>query len=139
MNPVLAQREIALAGVALLAVLVSLAVSSPDAGKNSSTLPKPVGGDGANWYRALAAPGGGPFGRRSACGIVMQRTTLGVAHPVLPCGAKIFIAFRGHEVLTQIIDHAPRTPGLEFEVTPALSKTLGLEGTQQIRWTYARA
>jgi hypothetical protein len=137
-NPVLAQREIALAGVALLAVLVSLAVGAPGDGKSVSTLPTPVGGKGS-WSRALAAPGSGPFGRRSACGIVIRRSTLGVAHPVLPCGAKIFIAFGGHEVLTQIIDHAPHTPGLEFEVAPALAKTLGLSGTQQIRWTFAKA
>jgi hypothetical protein len=136
MNPILAQREIALAGVALLAVLVSLAIGAPGSGKKTTTLPQPIGSD---WNRALAAPGNGPFGRRSACGIVVQKTTLGVAHPVLPCGAKIFIAFNGHEVLTQIIAHAPRTPGLEFEIEPALAAQLGLSGVQQIRWTFARS
>jgi hypothetical protein len=135
-NPILAQREIALAGVALLAVLVSLAIGSSGSGKSTSTLPHPVGNA---WYHALAAPGTGPFGRRSACGIVIQKTTLGVAHPVLPCGAKLFIAFGGHEVLTQIIDHAPKTPGLEFEIAPALADQLGLHGVQQIRWTFASA
>ena len=138
MNPILAQREVALAGVALLAVLVSLAVGAPGGGGTTATLPEPVG-QGASWYRALAAPGGGPFGRRSACGIVIRKGTLGIAHPVLPCGAKIFIAFEGHEVLTQIIDHAPRSPGLEFEIAPALAGELGLHGVQQIRWTFARA
>jgi hypothetical protein len=138
MNPILAQREIALGGVALLSVLVSLAIGAPGGGSKTSTLPQPVG-NGSSWYRALAAPGGGTVGRRSACGIVVQKTTLGVAHPVLPCGAKIFIAYGGHEVLTQIIAHAPRTPGLEFEITPALAEQLGLRGVQQIRWTFARA
>lgn len=137
MNPILAQREIALGGVALLSVLVSLAIGAPGGGSKASTLPQPVG-NSSSWYRALAAPGGA-VGRRSACGIVVRKTTLGVAHPVLPCGAKIFIAYGGHEVLTQIIAHAPRTPGLEFEITPALAEQLGLRGVQQIRWTFARA
>ena len=137
MNPILAQREIALGGVALLSVLVSLAIGAPGGGSKESTLPQPVG-NRSSWYRALAAPGGA-VGRRSACGIVVRKTTLGVAHPVLPCGAKIFIAYGGHEVLTQIIAHAPRTPGLEFEITPALAEQLGLRGVQQIRWTFARA
>jgi len=134
-NPVLAQREIALAGVALLAVLICLAVGAPGSGSKHSTVPRPVSG---TWYQALAAPGSGPYGRRSACGVVVRRGTLGVAHPVLPCGAKIFISFDGREVLTQIIDHAPHTPGIEFEITTALAQKLGLHGVQPIRWTFAQ-
>lgn len=139
MSPVLAQREIALLGVALVAVLVTVALGPATSGAERSALPQPVAGDGAGWYRALAAPGGGPFGRRSACGVIVRRTTLGVGHPVLPCGAKVFISFAGKQVLTQIIDHAPHTPGLEFEITPALASKLGLHGIQPIRWAFARA
>jgi hypothetical protein len=137
-NPILAQREIALAGVALLAVLVSLAVGPRSSASAQPAVPRPVVEDGASWYRALAAPGGGPYGRRSTCGVIMRSTTLGVAHPVLPCGAKIFISFGGKEVLTQIVDHAPRSPGLEFQVTAPLAQRLGLRGVQPVRWTFAR-
>ena len=139
MTPFLAQRQIALAGVALLALLVTLAVSSPGSSRPSTPVPRPVASSGSEWYRALAAPGGGITGRRSACGTIMTATTLGVAHPVLPCGAKIFISFGGREVLTQIVDHGPRSPGLEFQILPALAKKLHLHGVQPIRWTFARA
>ncbi len=139
MTPALAQREIALAGVALLAVVVSLAVSAPGSGRAGSSLPRPAAGDGASWYRALAGTAAGPYGRRSVCGALIERKTLGVAHPVLPCGAKIFISFGGKEVLTQIVDHGPKGPGREFDLTAALARKLGLHGVQPIRWTFARA
>ena len=136
MTPELAQRLIALAGIALLTILVSLAFGSSDSeGQKGRTVPQP----GSGWYNALAAPRGGPYGARSACGRVLRRTTLGVAHPVLPCGAKVFIAFGGKQVLTEIVDHGPDSPGLEFEITAALAKELGLRGVQPIRWSYARA
>ncbi len=138
MTPALAQRELALAGIALLAVVVSLAVSAPGSGRTRPSLPQPAEGDGASWYRALAGAAAGPYGRRSACGQLIQRTTLGVAHPVLPCGAKIFISFGGKQVLTQIVDHGPKGPGREFDLTAALARELGLHGVQPIRWTFAR-
>jgi hypothetical protein len=138
MNPFLAQREIVLAGVALLAVLVSLAVGPRSSASARPAVPRPVAEDGAAWYRALGAPGQGPYGRRSACGGIVRRTTLGVVHPVLPCGSKIFISFGGKEVLTQIIDHAPSSPGLEFQIAAPLARKLDLQGVQPIRWTFAR-
>ena len=137
MSPELAQRLLALAGVALLSVLVLLAFTSSDSsGGKTKTSRQPVS---VNWYEALAAPRTGPYGGRSDCGQILQRTTVGVAHPVLPCGAKIFIAFGGKQVLTEIVDHGPDSPGLEFELTAALARELDLRGVQPIRWSYARA
>lgn len=138
MNPLLAQREIALAGVALLAVLVALAVGPRSSAGAQPTVPRPVAEDGAAWYRALAAPAGGPYGRRSTCGVIVRTNTVGVAHPVLPCGAKIFISFGGKQVLTQVIEHAPHSPGQEFQIAAPLARRLGLAGVQPIRWTFAR-
>lgn len=138
MNPARAQRQIALAGVALLVLLVALALGPRSSANSKPSLPQPVVSDGAGWYRALASPGGGPYGRRSRCGVIVRPTTLGVAHPVLPCGAKIFISFADKQVLTQIIDHAPRSPGLEFQVSASLAEKLDLTGVQPIRWTFAR-
>jgi hypothetical protein len=139
LSPVLAQRQVALAGIALLAVLVALAIGPRGSTESATAVPRPVAEAAAEWYRALAAPGGGPYGRRSACGVIIRPTTLGVAHPVLPCGAKIFLSFEGREVLTQIVDHAPQSPGLEFQVTAPLAKKLGLQGVQPVRWSFARA
>jgi hypothetical protein len=134
-SPGVAKRTFALAAVALLAALVSLAVSSPRGGHDAKPLPKPV----ANWYTSLAAPyAPGRSRRRTACGVRLGRDTLGVAHPLLPCGVKIYLSFGGKEVLTQVIDHAAVAPGREFAITRGLADKIGLHGTQRLRWTYAR-
>ena len=65
--------------------------------------------------------------------------TLGVDHPVLPCGAKVFVRYGKKTVLTTVVDRGPLAPGAEFEVTPALAVVLGLSGVQPIRWSFARA
>jgi rare lipoprotein A (peptidoglycan hydrolase) len=132
-SPAAAKRTLALAGVALLAALVSLALAAPD--RNGTKLPKPVG----TWYRALAAPYSPAASlERTACGQRIEARTMGVAHPVLPCGAKIYISYAGHKVLTQVIDRGPNAPGREFNVTKALADEIGLHGTKRIRWSYAR-
>lgn len=135
MTPRLAQREIALAGVALLAALVSLALVNSSS-KGGASLPKPAG----SWHSALAGVRPtGDFGGRTACGQVLRPTTLGVSHPVLPCGAKIYISFDGRHVLTQVIDRGPFVPGREFDLTAPLADRIGLAGIQRVRWAYASA
>ena len=135
----LAQRELALASVALLASVVGLAVAaSREARADDPALPKAVPAPGGGWYTALAASGGKSFAqRRTACGHVVGARTLGVAHQALPCDVKIFISYNAREVLTQVIARGPYVPGREFELSPALADVLGLEGTQPIRWRYA--
>jgi len=133
-NPAAARRTLALAGVALLAALGSLALAAPDR-NHRNALPKPVG----TWYPALAAPYSPAAARgRTACGQRIGARTRGVAHPVLPCGARIYISYGGHKVLTQVIDRGPNAPGREFNVTKALADEIGLHGTKRIRWSYAR-
>ena len=137
MSPALALREIALAGVALLAVVVALAVAAvrEDDGQ-AAVASVPVPGEG--WYEALAAPYRVErVGERTTCGHDATPKTLGVAHPVLPCGAKVYIAFRGKQVLTQVIDRGTGVPGREFDVTTALAKAMGLRGTKRIQWRFA--
>jgi rare lipoprotein A len=57
---------------------------------------------------------------------------------VLPCGVKVYIAYEGTRVLTEVIDRGPFVPGREFDITKALADKIGLHGTQPIRWTFAR-
>jgi rare lipoprotein A (peptidoglycan hydrolase) len=125
-------RAAALAGIALLGVAIALAAARHQ--KTSHELPAPAG----QWYSALAAPYT-PSSRttKSACGVRIGPNTAGVAHPVLPCGAKIYIQFGGKEVLTQVIDRGHTAPGRTFDVTQALAKLLGLQGSQTIRWRFA--
>lgn len=135
MSPRLAQREIALAGVALLAAVVSLALVTGRSG-SSNSLPQPVGA----WETVLAGvrvPGG--FGKRTACGQTLGPETNGVSHAVLPCGAKIFLRYDGKTVLTQVIDRGPYVPGRVLDLTGPLAARLGLSGVQPIRWAYAAA
>jgi Lytic transglycolase len=132
-TPRLAQRELALAAVALLAAVAALAVTSQTRSR-STTLPRPEGD-----YVALAGSSGpAAIGRRTACGGVIRADTEGVAHPTLPCGARIYVVFGGKHVLTQVIDRGPYVPGREFDLTDALARRLGLHGVQTIHWSYAR-
>jgi rare lipoprotein A (peptidoglycan hydrolase) len=125
-------RAAALAGVALLGIAIALAVAHHK--DNKSSLPAPAG----QWYVALAAPyTPSKQQQKSACGVLIGPTTAGVAHPVLPCGAKIYIEFDGKQVLTQVIDRGHTAPGRTFDVTNALAKLLGLQGSQTIRWRFA--
>lgn len=128
------QREAALALVALLAGVVALTVtiSTRSAAKS---LPLPVGS-----YDALAGSSGtGAFARRTTCGAIVNSETEGVAHPVLPCGIRVYITYRGKTALTEVIAHAPTVPGAQFDVTAPLAKRLGLTGVQPIHWSYADA
>ena len=134
----LAQRQLALAAVALLAAVAAIAVAAAREGTAEQSLPAQIPAPGGGWYTGLAASNGGSFSkRRTACGHVVGPTTLGVAHPVLPCDTKLFIAYGDKEVLTQVLAPGPTTPGCDFELTRALAKRLSLRGTDQIRWRYA--
>jgi rare lipoprotein A (peptidoglycan hydrolase) len=136
-----AQRGLALAGVALLAVIVALALISRrgESTPPAQAGPQPVTVAGTGWYSALAGVASTKGRTRTACGVLLTRATLGVAHPVLPCGAKLFLWYGGVRVLTQVIDRGPAEPGQAFDLTPALAKRLGLRRVGQIRWTFARA
>ena len=125
-------RAAALAAIALVAVAVALAVTHNNATKKS--LPSEAG----PWYTALAAPYAAPTKRKSACGVLIDAGTVGVAHPVLPCGVKLYVQFRGKTVLTHVIDRGHTVPGREFDLTPALAKVLNVQGTQTIEWRFAR-
>jgi rare lipoprotein A (peptidoglycan hydrolase) len=125
-------RAAALAGVALLAIAIAIAVSHRS--KREDSLPAPAG----QWYSALAAPYvPSAKVKKSACGVAIGPTTIGVAHPVLPCGAKIYVELDGREVLTQVIDRGHTAPGRVFDVTEGLAKLLRLQGIETIRWRFA--
>jgi hypothetical protein len=60
-----------------------------------------------------------------------------VTHPVLPCGAKLLVRYGDTTVLTEVIDNDLTSSGRQFELTDALAKLVGLDGTQEIHWRYA--
>jgi rare lipoprotein A (peptidoglycan hydrolase) len=139
-SPAIAQRQLVLAGIALLAIVTALAVAAAvrdsSAGTQDELASVPAAGGG--WYRALAAPYRlNPREKRTACGQRATPKTLGVAHPVLPCGAKVVLRFEDVQVLTQVIDRGTGVPGREFDLTAALARRMGLDGVQPIRWRFA--
>jgi rare lipoprotein A (peptidoglycan hydrolase) len=139
-SPTLVQRAVWLAGICLVAAIAALALTRRDAGSHRN-LPGAVVVPGTEngYYTAKAAPyGPTPAHRRTACGTPFSQTTEGVAHPVLPCGVKLYIRFQGQEVLTQVVDRGPNVPGREFDITKALANRLDLHGTQTIQWRFAR-
>jgi rare lipoprotein A (peptidoglycan hydrolase) len=132
-RPSLALRTLALAGVALLAALVSLAIARPR--HEDERLPQPTG----TWYRAYAAPyRPAPSRQRTACGQRITGDLRGIAHPTLPCGAKVYLWLGSKRVLTQVVDRGPYAPGREFDVTKPLADEIGLHRTRSVRWAFAR-
>jgi hypothetical protein len=137
-TPTHLQRVVWLAGITLIVGVAALALARRDAGGNDD-LPGAIPVPGIGYYTTRAAPyGPTPDHMRTACGEPFTKETLGVAHPVLPCGVKVYIRFHGREVLTQVVDRGPNVPGREFDITKALADRLGLHGTQTIQWRYAR-
>ena len=113
MNAPLVQRALWLAGITLIAALVALAITRRDAGGNRN-LPRAIAVPGTKngYYTAKAAPYGPTAGhRRTACGKPFLATTEGVAHPVLPCGVRLYMGERRWNGAPQ--QHHPHQP--EFD------------------------
>jgi rare lipoprotein A (peptidoglycan hydrolase) len=138
-SPELLERQVALAGVALVAMLGGLVLGheaprdAPTAAKRAQTVR--VAG---KWYEAtVGVYGPGLFGRTSTCGLKLTRRTRGVAHPVLPCGARIEVSHGGARVATRVIDNGPYGGSEDFDLTQALAADLGLSGVEVVRWRFA--
>jgi hypothetical protein len=132
------QRQVALAGIALLAASVALALASRGEG-HSVALPQPVPAAGGGWYTALAGSQQPRYGRRTSCGYTLRPGTVGVTDSVLPCGILVYVAYKDSpEILTRVIDRRPVRAGRKFELTPRLAEDLGVDGVQRIRWVFAR-
>jgi len=133
------ERTVALAAVGLVSAVAALALTSDGEGDVRGTTgvrPVPVAEIGS--YTALAGSrGAARDAERTTCRLVLTSRSLGVSHPVLPCGAKLFIAYGGTEVLTEVIDTRLKRSGRQFELTEALAQQLGIEGTQEITWRFA--
>lgn len=140
MTPTVLQRAIWLAGICFVAAIAAVAITRRDKDSSTKDLPSAIAVPGTDdGYTARAAPYSPTAAHpRTACGEPFTDTTEGVAHPVLPCGVRLYIRFHGHVVLTQVIDRGPNVPGREFDITKALANKLGLHGTQTIRWQFAK-
>jgi hypothetical protein len=130
------QRLVLLAAIALLAGALALAAVErleADSGTSLTGAAAPAG-----WNVAFAGSRG-PAGdaQRTSCGQVLSSESLGIAHPVLPCGAKLVLRRDDTQVLSEVIDNVLVEGGRQLEVTEALAEILELEGTAEIEWRFA--
>jgi hypothetical protein len=133
------QRQVALAGIALLAAIGALALSSRGNGQSATTVPQPVQVAGGGWYSALAGAQLPRYGERTRCGYVLQPGTVGIIDSVLPCGILVYLAYKDSpKILTHVVDRRPVRAGRKFDLTPKLAEELGVDGVQRIRWVFAR-
>jgi rare lipoprotein A (peptidoglycan hydrolase) len=140
-TPVFVRRAVWLVGICFVLVLAAVVISRRTAHSSDTNLPGAVAVPGTTngYYTGRAAPYSPTAAdARTACGDPFTDRTQGVAHPVLPCGVRLYLRFHGKEVLTQVIDRGPNVPGRDFGVTKSLANRLGLHGSQTIQWRFAK-
>lgn len=81
------------------------------------------------------------YGRRTACGLAMTKTLLGVAHRTLPCGTRI--TFRnpvnGRSLTLPVVDRGPYVNGRDWDLTGGACLALNHCYTGAFEWRYARS
>lgn len=134
MSPALLQRQASLAAAALLATLGVFALGN----RSEEDPPLNPGGPAVRWESAVVGvlrPEA--YAQETTCGTRLDSGTLGVAHPVLPCGVDLVLSLASKEVRAEVVDHTPVERGREFDLTRALAEELGVQGRQTIRWRFA--
>lgn len=80
----------------------------------------------ATWY------GPGFWGQKTACGIKLTKTTLGVAHKTLPCGSRVTVYLDGRQIDLPVIDRGPYGHGAALDLTQAAAEAIGMTQTEQV-------
>ncbi|HTX30577.1 MAG TPA: septal ring lytic transglycosylase RlpA family protein [Solirubrobacteraceae bacterium] len=82
-------------------------------------------------YRPSLATLYGPgfYGHKTACGVTLRRTTIGVANRTLPCGTPVAIYYDGETLIVPVIDRGPYAHNADWDLTMATGKALGMTGT----------
>jgi rare lipoprotein A (peptidoglycan hydrolase) len=79
------------------------------------------------------------YGLGLACGGVLGRNQLGVAHKTAPCGTLITFTYGGRSLTVPVIDRGPYIAGREWDLTGATAAALGFPGLGKIEWALARS
>src|SRR5436189_4327327 len=126
MSPTLLRREAALAGVALLGAILALGFGRGD-DDSSTPAASAVPAAGTTWQAATASPYGKKrIGQSTSCGVRLTAAIEGIAHPVLPCGARLLVRAHGRQAEAVVVDRGPHVAGDDFDLTPALALALGV-------------
>jgi hypothetical protein len=102
-------------------------VEALPAGSSAATIVARMSLATATWY------GPGFYGRRTACGVVLRRSTEGVAHRGLPCGTRVTLYRRGRLRTVPVIDRGPYARGVSWDLTAATATAIGLRRTGRVR------
>jgi hypothetical protein len=132
MNAALVRRQVALAGVALVGALGAIALSQLGDESDAAAPPRAV----VEWETASVGVFQ-PTAEPTTCGVTVTETTIGIAHPVLPCGAKILVEHEGRRTQADVIQRGPVATGQAFDLSPALAQALGISGEATVRWRFA--
>jgi rare lipoprotein A (peptidoglycan hydrolase) len=85
-----------------------------------------------SWY------GPGFYGKRTACGLALTTSLVGVAHRTLPCGT--LVTFKdpgsGRTLTVPVVDRGPYVSGRTWDLTGAACRKLHHCYTGSISWRY---
>jgi rare lipoprotein A (peptidoglycan hydrolase) len=87
----------------------------------------------ATWY------GPGFYGHKTACGVKMTRSLLGVAHKRLPCGTEVAVLYRGRRITVPVVDRGPFRHGTSYDLTAATAQALRFTHTARLGAVRLRA
>jgi rare lipoprotein A (peptidoglycan hydrolase) len=125
-------------GIAGLACIGALAIGSPAAhaqtggtpgGTESTTTTTTTTSNpsSGSWtvYKPATWYGPGLWGKETSCGVMLQATTVGVAHRRLPCGTQVTFSYNGASVTAPVIDRGPYRKGYTWDLTKKTAKRVG--------------
>jgi hypothetical protein len=84
-----------------------------------------------SWY------GAGLYGHRTACGLTLTRTLVGVAHRSLPCGTLVTFRYNGVTLTVPVIDRGPYVNGRTWDLSAGACAKLNHCFTGTIDWKLA--
>jgi rare lipoprotein A len=96
-------------------------------GTTTETQPTAEPSSAPSWTVSKAATWYGPgfWGKATACGTMLTKTTIGVAHRNLPCGTQVTFSYAGLSVTAAVIDRGPLRKGYAWDLTKKTAKRVG--------------
>jgi peptidoglycan lytic transglycosylase len=80
----------------------------------------------ATWY------GPGFYGNKTACGLELTETLVGVAHRTLPCGTIVAVHYGSATILAPVVDRGPFGGKAKWDLTKGAADLLGFTETDRI-------
>jgi hypothetical protein len=80
----------------------------------------------ATWY------GPGFYGNKTACGLELTETLVGVAHRTLPCGTIVAVHYGSKTILAPVVDRGPFGGKAKWDLTKGAADLLGFTETDRI-------